>query len=389
MAEPHTADVLMPTYPTPPITAESGQGCWITTDDGQTLLDGYAGIAVSALGHGHPAIVDAVSTQVATLVHTSNLIGSKPARALASRLRTITGWDDARTFFCNSGTEANEGALKLAHRYGTAIHPDKRHVVSVSGGFHGRTRGALRVTSHSPKTEAFEPLGDWNTQVDGIPALLEAVTDETCAVILEVIQGEGGVLPLSDDFLLAARSACDAHDALLIIDEVQTGIGRLGEWFGFQTTPVVPDIITLAKGLGGGLPIGAVVAHGKAATAFHQGDHGSTFGGNLVACAAALAVIDTIETQDLLTHVREQGAHLMARLEDMVNDHDAVVHVRGRGLLQAVQFMGDRADAVASRALSQGLLVNVVRPNAIRIAPPLIIAQEEIDQVVQRLEASL
>lgn len=382
-------DVLMPTYGTPVVNAVSGKGCWITTDDGRTLLDSYAGIAVSALGHGHPAIVEAVSNQVATLAHTSNLVGSQPPIDLATKVREITGWADARTFFCNSGTEANEGALKLAHRYGTSKHPDKRHVVSLTGGFHGRTRGSLRVTSHSPKTQVFEPLGDWNTQVSGMDALEAVVTDETCAVILEVIQGEGGVLPLSDDLLRVAREACDAHDALLIIDEVQTGIGRLGEWFGFQTTPVVPDVITLAKGLGGGLPIGAVVARGDAATAFHQGDHGSTFGGNLVACAAALAVINTIESEDILANVRAQGEYLTERLEALILEEDAAVNARGRGLLQALQFMDNRAEAVVQRALEQGLLLNNVRPNAIRFAPALTITRAEIDQLVDRLGASL
>lgn len=382
-------DVLMPTYGTPVVNAVRGKGCWITTDDGRTLLDGYAGIAVSALGHAHPAIVEAVSNQVATLAHTSNLVGSQPAIDLATKVREITGWADARTFFCNSGTEANEGALKLAHRYGTSKHPDKRHVVSLTGGFHGRTRGSLRVTSHSPKTEAFEPLGDWNTQVSGMDALEAAVNDDTCAVILEVVQGEGGVLPLSDDLLEVARKACDAHDALLIIDEVQTGIGRLGEWFGFQTTSVIPDVITLAKGLGGGLPIGAVVAHGEAATAFQQGDHGSTFGGNLVACAAALAVITTIDAEDILANVRAQGEYLTERLEALILHEDAAVNARGRGLLQALQFMDNRAEAVVQRALGQGLLLNNVRPNAIRFAPALTITRAEIDLLVDRLGASL
>lgn len=382
-------DVLMPTYGTPIVTAVSGNGCWITTDDGRILLDSYAGIAVSALGHGHPAIVEAVSNQIAIIAHTSNLVGNKPAVDLATKLREVTGWPDARTFFCNSGTEANEGALKLAHRYGTGKHPDKRHVVSLTGGFHGRTRGSLRVTSQGPKTEAFEPLGDWNTQVSSMDALEAAVTDNTCAVILEVIQGEGGVLPLSDDLLRVAREACDAHDALLIIDEVQTGIGRLGEWFGFQTTPVVPDVITLAKGLGGGLPIGAVVAHGAAATAFHQGDHGSTFGGNLVACAAALAVLGTIESDNLLANVRAQGEYLTKRLEALILEEETAVNARGRGLLQALQFMDNRAETVVNRALEQGLLLNNVRPNTIRFAPALTISSAEIDQLVDRLGASL
>ncbi|WP_336250278.1 acetylornithine transaminase [Stomatohabitans albus] len=383
------SDVLMPTYGQPPITAISGNGCWLTTETGETLLDGYAGIAVSSLGHAHPAMVTAVSEQVRTLAHVSNLIGSEPALALAAKLNAISGWKDGRTFFCNSGTEANEAALKLAHRYGTMRDPKKRHVVSLKNAFHGRTRGSLRITSHSPKTDAFEPLGDWNTQVSDAAELREAVTDSTCAVILEVIQGEGGVVPVDEHLLQTAREQCDHYDALLIIDEVQTGIGRTGAWFGFQTTSVEPDVITLAKGLGGGIPIGAVVAHGKAATAFHHGDHGSTFGGNLVACAAALAVITTIEQEGLLAHVLDMERVLCAGLDAIVADHDLAMSHRGRGLLHALVLSDDVAESVVMRAINHGLLVNNVRPNAIRIAPALTITEHEVTQLLERLGACL
>lgn len=384
-----TSAPLMGTYPEPRLTVDHGQGVWVYDNHGKAYLDAFAGIAVNALGHGHPALIEAVTTQVRQCAHVSNLVGSHLAPRLAQQLRACSGWADGRTFLCNSGTEANEAALKLAHRYGTDQDPNKRHVVSFVGGFHGRTRGSLRVTSHSPKTEAFEPLGDWNTQVTTLEELQAAVTAQTCAVILEVIQGESGINPLDPALIQAARDLCDLHDALLIIDEVQTGIGRCGQWFAFQTVGVEPDVITLAKGLGGGLPIGAVHARGKAANAFHQGDHGSTFGGNPVACAAALAVLDTIETEGLLAHVLEVGAILSAGLADLVATHPLALDQRGYGLIQALELTQPVGSQIVEAALDHGLLLNSPRPTTLRFVPPLIISQEEVGTLLTRLEAVL
>ena len=408
------ADALLPTYGRRAAAFVSGHGAWLVDADGREHLDFLSGLAVTALGHAHPAVTEAVAAQAATLVHTSNLYYTEPQIALAERLSETLGWPASgdggaggRVFLCNSGAEANEAAIKLARRHGKRQHPDKIKVVALSGSFHGRLLGALLLTGNPAKHEPFQPLGDWVTHVphDDPEALAAAVDDDTCAVFVEVVQGEGGVRPVPDAVLAAAREACDRHGALLVVDEVQTGIGRLGAWYGWQTTrapvsdegtqargtagPVVPDVVSLAKALANGLPIGAIVAHGDAATAFGPGDHASTFGGNPVACAAALAVLDTIAADDLVTRAADTGRLLAARLAGLADGRPLVAGVRGRGLLQALVLTRPVAADATAAALAEGLVVNAVAPDAVRLAPPLIIDQAEVDLATARLGAAL
>ncbi|WP_370324278.1 acetylornithine transaminase [Euzebya sp.] len=384
-------DVLLPTYGPRPVTFTSGAGSWLTATDGGRYLDFLCGLAVTGLGHAHPVVTQAVADQAARLTHTSNLFGTRPVLELADRLRRTLGWDDGRAFFCNSGAEANEAALKLARRHGKHADPQKVHVVALDKGFHGRLMGALKLTGNPAKHAPFEPLGTWATHVpaDDPDAIAAAVDDRTCAVWLEVVQGEGGVRPLSEEVLAAARAACDDHDALLVVDEVQTGVGRLGEWYGWQTTTVEPDVVCLAKGLANGLPIGAIVARGVAAKAFQLGDHATTFGGGPVVCAAANAVLDTIESDGLLAHTRAMGSRLAAGLEALAADSPLVTGQRGRGLLRAMTLSGDFAPAVADAALRHHLVVNAVAPDAVRLAPPLNVTPDEVDEALSRLRAAV
>jgi acetylornithine/N-succinyldiaminopimelate aminotransferase len=379
--------VLLPTYRRQPVTFVSGEGARLVDDAGRSYLDFLSGLAVTSLGHAHPAVTEAVATQARTLVHVSNLFYTEPQIALAEQLVGILGWPDGHSFFCNSGAEANEAALKLARRHGRSQHDDKVRVVALDGGFHGRTLASLLATGNPAKHEPFQPLGDWVTHVpyDDPAALDAAVDDDVCAVLLEVVQGEGGVRTVSDSVLRAARDACDRVGALLVIDEVQTGIGRLGAWFGWQQTPVVPDVVCLAKALANGLPIGAIVARGAAAEAFVAGDHATTFGGGPVVCAAATAVLDTIEREGLVERAEVLGQALTARLESLVAAHDLATGIRGRGLLQALVLDRPVAGDVRCAALSGGLVVNDVAPDAIRVAPPLIIDEHDLDEMHELL----
>ncbi len=385
------AAALLPTYARQPVAFTSGSGAWLTDDEGRRYLDFLGGLAVTALGHAHPAVTGAVAAQAARLVHTSNLYLTEPQVALAEALQRHLGWSDGRAFFCNSGAEANEAAIKLARRHGLAQHPGKVKVVSLLGGFHGRLLGALLLTGNPAKHAPFQPLGDWVTHVahDDPAALDAAVDDDTCAVWIEVVQGEGGVRPLSADMLAAARAACDRVGALLVADEVQTGVGRLGAWFGWQTTAVEPDVVCLAKALANGLPIGAIVARGAAAAAFRPGDHASTFGGNPVVAAAALAVLDTIEREGLVDRAAARGRHLAAGLEDLAARHPLAVGERGRGLLRALVLHRPAAAAVTAAALERGLVVNAVAPDAVRLAPPLTVTEAEIDEALTLLDRAL
>jgi acetylornithine aminotransferase len=368
-------------YATPSIELVRGVGSRVWDSQGNSYLDLVAGIAVSSLGHGHPAVVDAVTSQVGQIAHTSNLYANQPALALAKKLQALTG-QPCKVFFCNDGATANEAAFKLARKHGKGA---RLGLVSTDGAFHGRTAAALALTGQPGKRSPFEPLpGDVVFVPYGdIEALQSVITNTTSAVILEPIQGEAGVHPAPPGYLAAARQACDDAGALLIMDEVQTGMGRTGNWFASLAAGVVPDVMTLAKGLGGGLPIGAVIAFGSAADLFVPGDHGSTFGGNPVSCAAALAVIDTIESQGLLEHVGRMGAHLSESI--LALQHDNIAGVRGLGLLQAVVLQGVTGSAVEAAARAKGFLVNAVAPDAIRLAPPLVITQVEIDEFVQAL----
>ncbi len=372
--------VMMPTY-APSIPLVRGEGCRVWDDDGKVYLDLIAGIAVSALGHNHPAIVEAVSAQVSRIAHSSNLFFNEPAVALAERIVGLLG-GDARVFFTNSGTEANEAAFKLVRRHAGA---DRPYVVAAERGFHGRTMGALALTG---KASIREPFGPFSANVVFVPygdvdALKNAVNEGAAAVFLEPALGEGGVIPAPTGYLKAARELCDATGAMLVLDEIQSGFGRTGEWFMHQAEGVKPDVITLAKGLGGGLPIGACVGLGEYGSTFARSDHGSTFGGNPVACAAALAVIDTIESQNLLANVATVGGRLRDGLADV--GHPALAGVRGRGLWLALELSGVTSAAVERASRDNGFLVNAVQPDAIRIAPPLILGTAEADRFVAAL----
>ena len=378
--------VMMRNYGTPPIALHRGEGVRVWDVDGAEYLDFIGGIAVSSLGHAHPAIVAAVTEQVGRLAHTSNLAMHEPGVRLAERLVELLALP-ARVFFANSGAEANECALKLARLHGRST--GRGEIVSCHNSFHGRTFGALSVTGNAAKREPFAPLPGPVTFVDygDADALRAAVGPQTAAIIVEPTLGEGGVVPPPAGFLAAARAACDASDALLIVDEVQSGIGRTGHWFASAAEGVRPDIITLAKGLGGGLPIGACLAVGAAGELFSPGDHGSTFGGNPVACAAALAVIDTIADDHLLDNVKRVGEHLAHELAAL--DSPLVAGMRGTGLWRAVQLTGDQAGAVEAAARERGLLVNAVKPDALRLAPPLIVTEAEVDEAVPKLAAAI
>jgi acetylornithine/N-succinyldiaminopimelate aminotransferase len=389
------AAAILPTYTRQPVHLVSGDGVWVTDDAGRIYLDFLSGLSVTALGHAHPAVAEAVAGQARRLVHTSNLFYTEPQVALAERLRRTLGWADGRVFFGNSGAEANEAAIKLARRHGKRQHPGKVGVVALEGGFHGRTLAALLATGNPAKHEPFQPLGDWVTHVphDDPVALDAAVDDGTSAVLLEVVQGEGGVRPVPDEVLRAARAACDRAGALLVIDEVQTGLGRLGSWYGWQGTgagdPIVPDVVCLAKALANGLPIGAIVARGPAAEAFGAGDHASTFGGGPVVCAAANAVIDTIEAEDLVGRAADIGTAMAQRLTALAGDHELAVSWRGRGLLQALVLDRPAAATVTAAALEHGLIVNDVAPDAVRLAPPLVIDEAAVDEMAVRLRRAL
>jgi acetylornithine/N-succinyldiaminopimelate aminotransferase len=360
---------LMGNYGTPPVALARGEGCRVWDVEGREYTDLIAGIAVSSLGHAHPAIVEAVSRQVGQLAHTSNLFLHEGEIVLAERLLAMLD-RPGRVFFCNSGTEANEAAIKLVRR---AQGPDRPVFVAAEGGFHGRTLGALALTGKSSIRRAFGPYGIEVRFVPyGDPAALRAATgSDVAAVFLEPCLGEGGVVPPPPGYLRAAREACDAVGALLVLDEIQSGIGRTGSWFAHQPEQVRPDVLTLAKGLGGGLPIGACVGLGDAGDVLRPGDHGSTFGGNPVACAAALAVLDTIEADGLLDQAAAVGQQLADGLAEV--RHPLLAGVRGRGLWLAAVLTSPSAAGVAAAARQAGFLVNPVQPDAVRLAPPLIL----------------
>jgi acetylornithine aminotransferase len=380
------ADALMPNYGTPAVALSRGEGCVVWDVDGTAYLDLIGGIAVSALGHAHPALVAAVREQVGTLAHCSNLFLHEPEIELAERLLGLLGAGAGRVFLANSGTEANEAAVKLVRRQQGSTRPV---FVAAHGSFHGRTLGSLALTGKSAIRDPFQPFGlDVRFVPYGDPdALAAAVGSDCAAVFLEPCQGEGGVVPAPAGYLRAAREACDAAGALLVLDEIQSGIGRTGEWFAFQRSGIVPDVITLAKGLGGGLPIGACVGIGPSATALGKGDHGSTFGGNPVACAAALAVLDTIEADGLLENVRKVGAGLRDGI--CAIDHPLLAGVRGDGLWLAIGLTSAVAPAVEAVALAAGFLVNAVQPDAIRLAPPLVLSAEQAETFVAALPGIL
>jgi acetylornithine/N-succinyldiaminopimelate aminotransferase len=382
--------VMMPNYGTPPLELDHGQGVRVWDTDGREYLDFVGGIAVSALGHAHPAVVNAVTEQVAKIAHTSNLYIHAPGVRLAERLIDLLG-TSGRVFFANSGAEANECAIKLARKHGRKLDPTggRLEIVACNGSFHGRTLGSLSITGNPAKRLPFEPLPTPVTFVDysDIDALRAAVTTSTAAVFVESTLGEGGVVPAAPGFLAAARQVCTETGALLVVDEVQSGLGRTGHWFASLAEGVRPDVITLAKGLGGGLPIGACIGVGAAGELFAAGDHGSTFGGNPIACAAALAVLDTIADEHLLEQVKRVGEHLGDGLGAI--NSPLVTGVRGSGLWRGVTLSGDHAGAIEAAARDHGLLVNAVKPDVLRLVPPLIVTEDDVDQAVTALTSAL
>ncbi len=377
-----SAAAVLGNYGRPTVALVRGEGAHVWDADGREYLDLIAGIATSSLGHAHPDVVAAVSDQVARIAHSSNLFLNEPSIRLAERLLELTDVD-GRVFFCNSGAEANEAAFKLSRKTG------RTHVVAAEAGFHGRTMGALALTGQPAKRAPFEPLpGDVTFIPYGDPRALSAVvTERTAAVFLEPVQGEGGIVPAPDGYLAAARAVTRDHGALLVLDEVQTGVGRTGSWFAFQRAGVVPDVITLAKGLAGGLPLGAMIAVGPAAGLLGAGEHGSTFGGNAVSCAAALAVLDVIARDGLLAQVEATGKELATQVEAL--NHPLVAGVRGAGLLRAIALTAPVAPAVVGELARAGFLANAVQPTAIRVAPPLVISQTDLRAFVAALPGAL
>ena len=378
--------VMMGNYGTPPLALVRGSGMLVSDADGNEYLDFLAGIAVNALGHAHPAIVDAVSQQARELVHVSNLAIQPRGVELAERLVRLSGWD-ARVFFSQDGATANEAALKIARRYGYGLAADgsKQRVVAMQGGFHGRTMGALAVTGNPAKRDPFSPFGHDVTFVPfgELASLAEAMGPDVVAVIVEPAQGENGVVVPPADFLAGVRALSSQHDALMIVDEVQSGIGRTGAWFASTAAGVVPDVMTLAKGLAGGMPLGAVLVTGVARDALRPGDHGTTFGGNPVSCAAALAVLDTIAAQDLLANARSMGAAIRSGV--LALQSPLVAQVRGEGLWLGIVLTEAIAPAVEVGLRSAGVLVNAAKPDVLRLAPPLIIQQPHVDAFVAAL----
>ena len=361
-------------YGTPSIALVKGKGLVVTDADGKQYLDFLGGIATNILGHAHPAIVKAVTKQVSTLSHVSNFYVHPHAVELAEKLAAMTGDKSAKVFFCQSGAEANEAALKLSRRTG------KVRIVAAQGAFHGRTMGALSLTGQPAKREPFLPLikGVKHVPFGDIEAMRKAVTKKTAMVIIEPIMGEAGVIVPPTDYLRELRALCDAKGALLVIDAVQTGMGRTGDWFGYEYSGITPDVITLAKGLGGGLPLGAMVALGKAADLFQPGDHGSTFGGNPVTTAAGLAAIKFIETQKILKKVEKQGVYLMQELAVI----PGVAEVRGAGLLLGIELENLKAADIAKALQNEGVLVNAANPTTIRLAPALIVTDAQLKKFV-------
>ncbi|MER6062871.1 MULTISPECIES: acetylornithine transaminase [unclassified Streptomyces] len=375
--------VLMNNYGTPRLPLVRGEGVKVWDAEGREYHDFVGGIATNALGHAHPAIVEAVSGQIASLGHISNFFMAEPTVALAERLLTLFG-REGRVFFCNSGAEANEAAFKIGRLTG------RTHMVATTGGFHGRTMGALALTGQPAKQDPFLPLPGEVTHVPygDAQALAAAVTEETALVIIEPVQGENGVVVPPAGYLKAARAITAATGALLVLDEVQTGIGRTGTWFEYQAHEgVLPDIVTLAKQLGGGLPLGATVAFGRAAELLRPGQHGTTFGGNPVACAAGLAVLDTIAHEGLLENVKRQGEKLREGIEGL--GHPLIDFVRGAGLLLGIVLTGPHAPQVQQAAQEAGFLVNAPAPDVVRLMPPLNLTDDEAGAFLRALPGIL
>ncbi|MFF1877974.1 acetylornithine transaminase [Leifsonia sp. NPDC058230] len=379
---------MMRTLATPQLMLARGEGCYVWDVDGNEYLDFLAGIAVNSLGHAHPVLVDAVSRQIATLAHVSNYFATPPQLELAERLTRLTGAGDAgRVYFCNSGAEANEAAFKLA-RLNKGEHGRRKRVIALNNAFHGRTMGSLALTGKPPMREPFEPVPSGVEHIDSTIAALEAaIDDRVAALFIEPIKGEAGVLDLPPGFLKRARELTQEHGALLIIDEIQTGIGRTGRWFAYEHAGIVPDAITIAKGMAGGVPIGALVTFGWASDLFSRGQHGSTFGGNPLATAAGNAVLGEIENAGLIENAARRGEELRAIIRGF--DSPLIGDVRGAGLLIGIGLTEGEAHRLSDAALTHGLIVNAPNESSIRLAPPLIVGDTELAGFRERFGRAL
>lgn len=377
---------LMDTYNRYPIMLVKGEGTRVWDSEGNAYLDFVAGIAVNSLGHCHPALVEAIKKQAETLIHCSNLYWNEKQIELARMISENSF--GGKVFFANSGAEANEGAIKLARKYASLKYGGKRYkIITAKNSFHGRTFGALTATGQEKYHKGFGPLlaGFKYVPLNDIEAIYEAVDDEVCAIMLEVIQGEGGIHEATPEYVKAVRKICDENDLLFILDEVQTGIGRTGKLFGYEHYSVVPDIMTLAKGLGGGFPIGAIIAKEDKAV-FEPGDHASTFGGNPLACAAGIAVLNEVTKDGFLESVDKKGKYFREGLETLQKKHKVVKEIRGKGLMVGCELDLEDASEIVLKALEKGLLINSVSHNVLRFVPPLIVTEEEIDEALQILD---
>ncbi len=376
----------MNTYARLPVAFTRGEGVWLWDAQGKRYLDALAGIAVTAVGHSHPKLVAALRDQVGKLIHTSNIYHIEAQEKLADKITHLCGMDSV--FFCNSGAEANEAAIKIARYYGHKKAIENPAVVVLENSFHGRTLATLSATGSRKVQAGFEPLvsGFVRVPFDDLEAVrrVAASNKNVVAILAELVQGEGGVCVCSSGYLQGLRDICDKHGWLLMLDEVQTGIGRTGTLFGFQHYGVTPDVMTLAKGLGGGVPIGACVAKGTAATLFQPGSHGSTFGGNLLACTAALATLDIVESENLCRNATEIGEHIRASLKRALSETPGVKEIRGQGLLIGIELDRPCGELVKT-GLAAGLLINVTADTVVRLVPPLIISRSEADQLVNEL----
>lgn len=379
-------DSLMTTYARLPVSFTHGEGCTLVDTDGKTYLDALSGIAVCGLGHAHPAVTQAVCDQASKLVHTSNLYGIGVQTELGDKLTTLSGMD--KVFFSNSGAEANEAAIKLARLYGNKKDIKNPNIIVMEGSFHGRTMATLSATGNRKVQAGFEPLvqGFIRVPFNDIDAVKTVAdnTNDVVAILVEPVQGEGGINIPASDYLNGLREICDANDWLLMLDEVQTGIGRSGKWFAHQHNGISPDVMTLAKALGNGVPIGACLARGKAADVLTPGTHGSTFGGNPLACSAALAVLNSIEDSKLVERAGQLGNKLVSNFKQHLAEHPQVVEIRGVGLLIGIELEVPCTELVA-KALESGLLINVAANNVVRLLPPLVMSDEEADKLVEVL----
>lgn len=386
-------EYLMNTYARLPVAFVRGEGMKLWDADGAEYLDFAAGIAVNALGYAHPAVTAAIHDQAGQLMHTSNLYHIGLQADLAEKLINLTF--PGKVFFSNSGAEANECAIKLARKYAKLKRPGDPHapyeIITAGASFHGRTLATLAATGQAFKQAPFTPLpaGFKHVAFNDIGAMEAAVNDMTCAVMLELVQGEGGVVIAHPDYITDIRKLCDEHDLIFIIDEVQTGIGRTGTMFAYEQYEVEPDVMTLAKALGNGMPIGATIARGPFGDVFEQGDHGSTFGGNFMACRAASAVLDAIHDQSLVGHAAAMGVYLLERLYELWTKHDGVVEVRGLGLMAGIQLAGPFADWVGRTCMEAGVIVTKAGANVVRVLPPLIVEKADIDVLANVLGVAL